>query len=86
MAKISAYGATKVAQANLRRVAESGTVYDVIVVLTSDGRLLRRVKGLGDGYTLIGRLKPGRTADAATFRRIVERRYVAHGYKVLAIR
>lgn len=75
MAKISAHGATKVAQATLRRTLESGTTFDIVLVLTSDGRLLRRDRNLGGGYTVIGRLKDGKAADAATLARIIERRF-----------
>jgi len=56
MAKISARGATKVAEIRARR--KDGT-YEVVLVMCSDGRILRRYVGdtTGGGYGLLTKVK-----------------------------
>lgn len=54
MAKISAYGAREVARMKGRR---PGTDYDATFVITSDGRVLRKIAAQS-GYTVLGKVKP----------------------------
>jgi hypothetical protein len=88
MAKISANGAHKIAEA--RRTRESGitgNLLEDVLVLTSDGRLLTRLvwpnnpsHSRSTGYTVAARAKKGVTLDRAWFARYCERR----GYEVTA--
>jgi hypothetical protein len=52
MAKISANGATEVARIQVAHLV-SGQPY--VWVMTSDGRVLSRASGTGDGYTVAAR-------------------------------
>ena len=51
MAKISANGATEVAR--IQAISPAGYTY--LWVMTSDGRVLSRASGTGDGYTVAAR-------------------------------
>jgi len=76
MAKISANGATEVARINVTR-ADGGYTY--VWVMTSDGRVLSRARGTGDGYTVAQR---GLRRNLRT-REVLLRIAAIRGYRVV---
>ena len=83
MAKISARGATEVAAVNSALDADG---YGLRIVLTSDGRILRRLRGKGNtGYSIIAKCKPLPRGEAteALLIRWAQRRYPTHEWSVV---
>ena len=74
MAKISARGATKLAEV---RVTTEGTDTETVFVICSDGRVLRRWVGLS-GYSVYGRIKD----PSKRTREFLVAQLVRHGYEV----
>lgn len=74
MAKISAHGAHKVAEAR-RRDVDGDDTWEMVLVLCSDGRILGRTRLVGHhnggSYSVRGKVPPGR-APLATFRAFAE--------------
>ncbi len=78
MAKISANGCHEVARVSATLSSPTFT-YPAILVLRSDGAILRRFTGdLPSGYTILGRLKADAPRSIDTLLRIAGRR----GYTV----
>jgi len=70
MAKISARNCTEVARVNFETPSRQGGVHTGILVLRSDGRVLRRYTGdLSTGYVILGKVKAGVPLDGGVLRR-----------------
>lgn len=78
MAKISANGATKVAEVRVTNAVED-EVFESVYVLCSDGRILRRIPGL-TGFVLVTKMGKGITLNRTALVDLLRSR----GYEVAA--